>query len=162
MGTISTSGSISTSVSTASTAFQAGGGNFIVYGDGTLSTAKVISSTGASGGVNVTAQTATNSIQTVGGFNAGSSGGSNGVYQVNSTTVINASRRALFDTLSTAAAVSTTAGSIVAGSGYYVNNGTTYTGQSWTVSLTGGTQFTISGVNYNSLIFTGGIITGVA
>jgi hypothetical protein len=162
VGTISTSGSISTSVSTASTAFQAGGGNFIVYGDGTLSTAKVISSTGASGGVNVTAQTATNSIQTVGGFNAGSSGGSNGVYQVNSTTVINASRRALFDTLSTAAAVSTTAGSIVAGSGYYVNNGTTYTGQSWTVSLTGGTQFTISGVNYNSLIFTGGIITGVA
>ena len=90
--TISCSGAISTSVATASTAFQAGGGAFIVYGDGTLSAAKVISSTGASGGVSVTGQTATNSIQTIGGFNAGSSGGANGVYQINGTTVIDSSK----------------------------------------------------------------------
>lgn len=48
--------------------FQNSNNNFIVDGDGNVSGAKVFSSTGALGGFNVTTNTASNSIQSVGGW----------------------------------------------------------------------------------------------
>ena len=129
--------------------FDNSNGLFQVNGNGAISAAGVIASTGASGGVNVTAQSATNSIQTVGGFNAGSGGGFNGVYQVAGVTVINSSRQFV------GAGVDVGASGINAG-GYNVNGG--FIGQT---ALVFGT-FTIGGLSYTQLIFKGGILVSYA
>jgi hypothetical protein len=91
-GGVSTSGSIVTSslvnstVSGASLAFQAGGGNFQVFGNGTVSAAGVGTFTG---GIDVP-NTGLNVIQTTGNINActGACSGGN-AYAVNGTVVIN-------------------------------------------------------------------------
>jgi hypothetical protein len=143
---------ISASNSGAGITFQNSNGLFQVNGNGALSAAGVLASTGASGGVNVTAQTAQNSIQTVGGFNAGSSGSGNGVYQVFGTTVINSSRQFV------GSGVDVGSNGVSAG-GYNVFGG--YTGQTWTITIPGG--FTISGGGtFNSLIFRGGILVSAS
>jgi hypothetical protein len=143
---------ISASNSGAGITFQNSNGLFQVNGNGAVSAAGVLASTGASGGVNVTAQTAQNSIQTVGGFNAGSSGSGTGVYQVFGTTVINSSRQFV------GTGVDVGNNGVSAG-GYNVFGG--YTGQTWTIAIPGG--FTISGVGtFNNLIFRGGILVSAS
>lgn len=132
--------------------FKNNNNNFQVDGNGNISAVAVITSTGASGGVNVTGQTATNSIQTVGGFNAGSGGSSNGVYQVFGTTVINSSRQFVG------------AGAVMTGgcaaTGFNINGGGT--GQTWNISISG-SQFVISGIgSFNNLIFQGGVLVSAS
>jgi hypothetical protein len=54
--------------------------------------------------------------------------------------------------------IADSAGDIIAHTGFYVNNGTTYTGQSVTVNFPGG--FTISSITYHNLVYVGGILVG--
>lgn len=132
--------------------FKNNNNNFQVDGNGNVSAVAVITSTGAGGGVNVTGQTAQNSIQTVGGFNAGSGGSGNGVYQVFGTTVINSSRQFV------GAGAVMTAG--CAATGFNINGGGS--GQTWNISISG-SQFVISGIgSFNNLIFQGGILVSAS
>jgi len=74
---------------------------FLVNGNGDVSAYGVFSSTGASGGFNVTTDTSANSIQTIGGINACNSGTCSGAQaiQVAGTTIVNSSRQATFSTV---------------------------------------------------------------
>lgn len=159
-------------------------GNCQVDASGNLSAAGVLSSTGASGGVNVTAQTATNSIQTVGGMNVGSGGSANGVYRVNGTTVIDASRNGSFVNCDVSGTYKMDGTDIINVSGQFVGpgalmgasgcgaggfnpwNGSGYdTGQTWDITLIddGGTlKFRIAGNNYSTLKTRGGSVVNVA
>ena len=150
---VTASGTIKSTASGSSIAFQVGTGNVQIDGNGNVSAAAVITSTGASGGINVTGQTAVNSIQTVGGVNVGSTGGANGVFQVDGTTVINSSGQFV------GAGINVGANGI-SGGGYNVNGG--YIGQTWTINLP--SPFTINGgvTHYSNLIFTGGVLTGAS
>ena len=171
-GGVNTSGTIQSS---AATAFQTSSATFIVNSAGTLSAAGAISSTGSSGGVNVTAQTATNSIQTVGGMNVGSGGSVNGVYQIAGTVVINNSKAFVgAGGVSTTGAVNANSGFQVSGNtvinssgvlsnafGVDVNAGVAATG----FNIHGGSLFGNSVTitfpkSSGSLTFTGGILTG--
>lgn len=82
-------GVFNSSVTGGTIGFQTSTGSFQVNGDGAVSAAGVISSTGGSGGINNTGNTSTASIQTVGGVNSGSTGNANGGYSVNGSRVIN-------------------------------------------------------------------------
>ena len=82
-GNVTTSSAFVSNAVGSSLTFQGGGGTSQINGNGAASFAGVISSTGGSGGVNVTAQTAMNSIQTVGGMSAALG------YQISGVTVIN-------------------------------------------------------------------------
>jgi hypothetical protein len=137
------------------------GSSVVINQSGALSASGVISSTGASGGVNVTGQTAANSIQTAGGFNAGSLGGANGVYQINGNTVINNSRTFV------GAGVDCRFNGI-GGLGFNPWNGSSYdTGQTWTINIVdvggGNYKFRInngaSTADYTYIGFRGGVIT---
>jgi hypothetical protein len=137
------------------------GSSVVINQSGALSASGVISSTGASGGVNVTGQTAANSIQTAGGFNAGSLGGSNGVYQINGNMVINNSRTFV------GAGVDCRFNGI-GGTGFNPWNGSFYeTGQTWTINIVdvggGNYKFRInngaSTADYTYIGFRGGVIT---
>jgi len=137
----------------ASTSFQNTNGNFQVNGNGTVSAAGVISSTGVSGGVNVTSQTASNSIQTVGGFNANSGFSGTNSYSVAGTVVINSNRQFV----GSAVNVGTFGG--IAGRAFnpYDAFGTLYTGQDYVIGFNSGTsKFTVNGSDVTSIKFVGG------
>lgn len=119
---------------------------------GAITASGVITSTG---GFNFTGTAITNSIQSTGGVNVSTGGSSNGVYQVNSTTVIDSSRNGIFTGIVFGASSSIVqgantvidgSGNIVARGGFYVNDTfVTYTGQTGT---------------YGGMLFKGGILYG--
>lgn len=123
--------------------FQTSTGSFQVSGAGAVSAAGVISSTGVSGGINNTGNTSTASIQTVGGFNAGSTGNANGGYSVNGSRVINNSGQFI------GAAVLTT-GNVQTGGVFAVNGG--FFGISGTLVASGTcTLFVQGGIIYSKV-----------
>lgn len=127
----------------ANVGFQTSTGSFQVFGDGTVSAAGVIASTGVSGGINNTGNTSTASIQTVGGFNAGSTGNANGGYSVNGSRVINNSGQFI------GAAVLTT-GNVQTGGVFAVNGG--FFGISGTLVASGTcTLFVQGGIIYSKV-----------
>lgn len=67
-------------------------GNASINGNGVISAVSLNIAAGAGQGVNVTGNTAVNTIQTTGGMNVGSTGNTNGVYQINGSTVIDNNR----------------------------------------------------------------------
>ena len=114
------------------TTFQNSNSRFSVNNNGDITISGVLAT---NGGVNVS-NTSSLSIQTTGGITA--SGG----YKVAGTnTILDSS------------------GDVVAGTRYYVNNGTTYTGQTWTIGF--GSSFSINGGgSFTQLVFVGGILVG--
>jgi len=72
-GVLAVTGTYTASNTGTNITFQNSGGNFQVNAAGAVSAAGIFSSTGGSGGFNVTGNTSANSIQTVGGITAGSS-----------------------------------------------------------------------------------------
>ena len=96
-----TNGAFNSTATGSSTAFQANGGAFSVTGAGAVSAAGVFASTGASGGFNVTTNTAAASIQSIGGINACNAGtcASGAAFLVGGATVINSGRGAAFTSI---------------------------------------------------------------
>ena len=85
--------STQTGTGSGSPSFQTSNGKFSVDGAGNISVTGTIALNGGAGtGLNVTGNSAVNSIQTIGGINVGSSGSSNGVYEIVGNVVINNSR----------------------------------------------------------------------
>lgn len=130
-GAILSSSSISSTVTGASTAFQAGGGAFLVQGNGTVSMNGVLTS---NGGVSV-ANTAFNALQTTGNIDACSSGGcaSGFAFAIAGTNILNASHQ--FTTAMTFQAglisenaLGATAYNIVNSSGAFLNAGVSCSG----------------------------------
>jgi len=133
--------------------FNNSNGNFVVNGQGDLTAYGVITTTGPSGGFNCTGQQARNSIQTYGGFNAGSGGGGNGVYQIGGSDVINNSRQFVgYGGINTSGHM-IASGNCVAAS-YQISGG--YYGQDYTLYFPQG--FQLNGQPKNYMYFKGGII----
>ena len=139
---VNVTSAFASSASGSSYTFQNSNYNFLVNGNGAVSAAGVVASTGGSGGFNVTGNSAINSIQTVGGMNASQG------YQVAGTTVINS-----FGQIVAPAGINVGSGAI-ADANYNVAGG--YTGQTWTVTFPGG----ITGIGgcSSGLIFRSGIL----
>ena len=123
---IITSGAFNSSATGSATAIVVNSGAFTVNGAGAVSAAGIISSTGASGGFNVTADTAANSIQTIGGINrlrprgaVSCAGGA--AYSVAGTTIITSTLAASFSTVTASSflqsTVSTSANAFVVNAG---------------------------------------------
>lgn len=74
---IQTAGGFLSNVASPNQAFATANSNVIINADGTASFGNVVNSNGATGGFNVTADTAINSIQTVGGFQSRLNGTAN-------------------------------------------------------------------------------------
>lgn len=74
----------------ASLGFQGSGDAFHATGAGDIKGNSLTLNVGSGSALNVASDTSTASIQTVGGVNVGSTGSSNGVYQLNGSTIINA------------------------------------------------------------------------
>jgi hypothetical protein len=108
-GFTTTGGAFNSAVTGTATAFIANSGAFVVNGAGAVSANGIFSSNGSSGGFNVTADLAANSIQTVGGVDACNSNSATGgnAIEVNNITVVNCARQATF-ALATSAEFSAT------------------------------------------------------
>lgn len=137
-------GVFNSTVTGATIGFQTSTGSFQVSGAGAVSAAGVISSTGAGGGFNNTGNAATNSVQTVGGVNSGSTGSANGGYSVNGARVINNSAQWI--------------GAAVLSSGNVATNGVFAVGPSGGPFAFGQTATII--VSGCTMTFTSGILTG--
>lgn len=129
---ITGSGAFNSTASGASTAFQGGGGTFIVNGAGAVSAAGIIASTGASGALAVNGNAAANSIQTLGGVNACFSGSCSAgtAFEVQGTPIVTSGRNLV------------NIGSITASLGATLNGGlTTLTGTNSTLFVGTGGNF---------------------
>lgn len=137
------SGTMTSSVSGSSLALNLGS-DFQVNGNGFISALSLTVNGGSGNGVNVTGNTASNSIQTIGGINVSSTGSASGAYAVDGTSVIDTSRNASFNSLSIGGASITSSGAILAASGQNIQTGNTY-------AVTGG---------YFGMDATGGVVIG--
>jgi hypothetical protein len=126
-------------------AFVANGGTFLLQGNGQWSSTGAAAINGSSGSLTLPSATAINSIQTSGGVNVGSTGGSNGAYQVNSSTVINNSGQWIGGEVLANGNVQTTGTYAVSG-GYF---GIDATGG--TISFGGCTLYFKSGLLYSKV-----------
>jgi hypothetical protein len=129
--------------------FNNSNGNFVVNGQGDVTAYGVITTSGPSGGFNCTGQQAKNSIQTYGGFNAGSGGGGNGVYQIGGSDVINNSRQFVgYGGVNTSGNLQSSAGTVIAPY-YQVTGG--YYGQDATYGIqVGGTTAPVKTLYFKS------------
>jgi hypothetical protein len=126
---VTTPGAFESTATGTSIAFQVNSGTFQVNGAGAVSGAGVFSSTGSSGGFNVTADVAANSIQTTGGFNACDTASCTGgiAIEVDGTEIVSSSRAATFATVTSTGAIDSnstgTAISFQNGNGNFQVNG---------------------------------------
>ena len=98
-------------------AFQLVNNNFIVDGNGNISTVGNISLNGPTSSINITSDTAYNSIQTVGGINLALHGGSITPLSVNGNPIINSSLGFVGNSVSVFNNIQSTAGGIISTSG---------------------------------------------
>lgn len=84
-------------------------------------------------------------------------------YKVNGTTIVNSSRGATFSALGISGTNTSldSGGNITAQNGFFINNGSTFTGQTWTMCFP--VTFTINGSgSFSCQIFRGGILVGAS
>ena len=126
--------------------------------NGAIGLTGVVTSTGVSGGFNVTGDTASNSIQTVGGVLSalGYNTGGSGVYNLNGTTVINASRD-----LVNIGSITSTGLLFVTGGGLFTSgvNAASVSGGSGGFFSNGNTGVSCSGSPSGSFASVNGIVT---
>ena len=172
--TVTASSYLQSTVSTSANAIvvnSGAGGTFIVNGLGAVSAAGIFNSTGASGGMEVSTNTAANSIQTIGGFNACFSGScvSGIAYEVAGTKLIDSSLNAFVHNITISGTCtgcsSASVSSITGTANQVLANGTSGSAQTGAITLTTaqnigtGNSPTFAGMTINGALGVTGVVT---